>query len=76
VQPRRTLDLDHPVGVHTDDCAHLLQQADQVDDLRLDGRVAQLGHPSAMTAASSTCSVAPTLGTAGRASCRASRWVR
>ena len=39
------LDLDDPVGVHLDDGAHLLQHADQVDDLRLDGRVAQLGDP-------------------------------
>ena len=42
-QPRHALDLDHPVGVHLDDRAHLLQDADQVDDLRLDRGVAQLG---------------------------------
>ncbi len=43
VQLRHALDLDHPVGVHLDDRAHLLQDADQVDDLRLHGGVAQLG---------------------------------
>ncbi len=42
-QPRHALDLDHPVGVDLDDRAHLLQHADQVDDLRLHRRVAQLG---------------------------------
>ncbi len=36
-------DQDGPVGAQRDDRAHLLQDADQVDDLRLDGRVAQLG---------------------------------
>lgn len=36
-------DQDGPVGAQGDDRAHLLQHADQVDDLRLDGRVAQLG---------------------------------
>jgi hypothetical protein len=44
VQLRHAEDLDDPVGVHRDDRAHLLQHADEVHDLRLDGRVAQLGH--------------------------------
>src|SRR6185369_130735 len=42
-QPRHALDLDNPVGVHLDDRAHLLQGADQVDDLRLDRGVTQFG---------------------------------
>ena len=36
-------DPDRPVGVHRDDRAHLLQHADEVLDLGLDGGVAQLG---------------------------------
>ena len=38
-----TGDPDRPVGVHGDDRAHLLQYADEVLDLRLHGRVGQLG---------------------------------
>ena len=33
---------NHPVGIDGDDCAHLLQDGDQVDDLRLDGCARQL----------------------------------
>jgi hypothetical protein len=43
-QPVDTFDPDHPVGVDADDRAHLLQHRDQVHDLGLDRRVAQLGH--------------------------------
>ncbi len=38
-----TGDENGAVSAQGDDRAHLLQHADQVDDLRLDGRVAQLG---------------------------------
>src|SRR5690606_776821 len=38
-----TGDADRPVGVHRDDRAHLLQDADQVLDLRLHRRVGQHG---------------------------------
>ncbi len=38
-----TGDADGAVGVHGDDRAHLLQHADEVLDLGLDGRVGQLG---------------------------------
>ena len=37
------VDLDDPVGLDADDRAHLLQDRDEVEDLRLDGGVAQLG---------------------------------
>ena len=37
------LDQDHPVRLVGDDRAHLLQHRDEVHDLGLDGRVAQLG---------------------------------
>jgi hypothetical protein len=40
-----TFDPDHPVGVDTDDGAHLLQHRDQVHDLGFDGRVPQFGDP-------------------------------
>jgi len=59
VQLRDAHDLDDPVGVHRDDRAHLLQDADQVDDLRLDGRVRNSVTPSARTAVRRTCSVRP-----------------
>ena len=42
-EPVDALDPDHAVGVDRDDRAHLLQHADEVHDLRLDRRVAQLG---------------------------------
>src|SRR5256885_9631381 len=42
-EPIHAGDVDHPVAVYRDDRAHLLQHADQVDDLRLGGGVAQLG---------------------------------
>ena len=42
-EPVDALDLDDPVGLDGDDRAHLLQHGDEVDDLGLDGGVAQLG---------------------------------
>ena len=38
-----TLDQDHAIGLDRDDRAHLLQDGDEIHDLRLDGRVLQLG---------------------------------
>ncbi len=43
VEPLDAGDPERPVGQHADQRAHLLQHRDQVDDLRLDGRVAQFG---------------------------------
>lgn len=37
-------DAHHTLGVDGDDRAHLLQQRDEIHDLRFDGGVAQLGH--------------------------------
>ncbi len=42
-EPVDAFDPDRPVGVDTDDGAHLLQHRDQVHDLGLDGRVGELG---------------------------------
>ena len=37
-------DAHHAVGIDGDDRAHLLQQRDEIHDLRLDGRSPQFGH--------------------------------
>ena len=42
-EPVDALDPDDAVGLDADDRAHLLQHGDQVEDLGLDGGVAQLG---------------------------------
>ena len=42
-EPVDALDLDDAVGLDADDRAHLLQDGDEVEDLGLDGGVAQLG---------------------------------
>ena len=41
-QPLHSLDANHSVGIDGDDCTHLLQNADQVDDLGLDGSAREL----------------------------------
>src|SRR5581483_349956 len=44
LEPVDAGDVDYPVVEHRDDRAHLLEDRDQVDDLRLGGRVTQFGH--------------------------------
>ncbi len=62
MQPCHAFDDDLAVHALLDDGAHLLQELDEIEDLRLDGGVLITVTPRASVAAISTVSVAITLG--------------